>query len=74
MRAKQLYMPLMSPGERWVRIKPGGGGHLVFKGGELFLVIEEQYDDWLLCWRDGRAPPCPVTGTLLREKYVEDVV
>ena len=59
----QLVLPCIF----WVTIKD----HKILPTGTRFLLIEQQPDDWLLCWRNGIKPPHRVLGSLLRTNQVE---
>jgi len=60
---KQLTMSgtLLLPGAYWVVIK----NHKIIPVGARFLVVEDDGNGRLLCWRDGVKPPNGILGSLL---------
>lgn len=67
----QIRMAEMLPGTAyWVTVK----NHKIIPMGTRFIVVEEQQNGWLLCWRNGVKPPKRILGSLLRVDQVQRLV
>ena len=56
------------PGSYWVTV---GEGHMVYKPGDRYLVVQE-VDEWLLCWKDGARPSGRTLGTYIHRRYIRE--